>query len=50
MFRGVVLSKATITATFGKQLTKVWAGTLCGPQIAKQSEKAESRQMELAPI
>ena len=46
--RGVVVFEAAIAAKFDKQQPKVWAGPLCGPQIAQQSEKAKRRQIELA--
>ena len=45
-----VVPEAAHATKLAIQPAKVWAGPLCGPQIAQQSEKAESRQMELAPI
>ena len=44
------VSEATTATKFAKQPTKVWAGPHSGPRIAKQSEKAKRRQMELASI
>ena len=45
-----VVAEATVATKLDKQPVQVWAGPLCGPQIAQQSEKAKRRQMELAPI
>ena len=40
-----VVPEAALATKFAKQPIKVWAGPLCGPQIAQQSEKAGKRQM-----
>ena len=45
-----VVPEAALAIKLAKQPVQVWAGPLCGPQIAKQSEKARRRQMELAPF
>ena len=45
-----VVFEAAAANKLDKQPIQVWAGPLCGPQIAQQSEKAGKRQMELAPI
>ena len=41
---GAVIFEATTATKFGKQPVQVWAGPLCGPQIAQQSEKAKRHQ------
>ena len=45
-----VVTEATTATKLDKQPAEVWAGPRSGPEIAKQSEKAWRRQMELAPI
>ena len=40
----VVVFEATVATKLDKQLVRVWAGPLSGPQIAQQSEKTKRHQ------